>query len=44
MMQFYTGGLENRPPTIPQEAVEGICATIKAHHFEKALRHALENF
>jgi hypothetical protein len=41
MMQFYTGGLDNKAPPIPALAIDTICALIKHHYYEKAIQNAL---
>jgi hypothetical protein len=44
MLQFYTGGIEHRPLTIPFEAINTICQIFKLQYYEKALRQTLENY
>lgn len=41
MMQFYTGGLQTKTPTMPDEVLDKICKVIKAHFYEKELKIAI---
>jgi hypothetical protein len=38
MVQFYTGGPDNKTPTIPFDAVNTICQFLKAQFYEKSLK------